>query len=92
MTDKLYQLRYRFDHGTCKVLFEGTVVETGAAACDQILELAMPLSVLKLQPGDVVNLSCHALQRGRENGRWPSEGNASFCFRGASLDEDNWIV
>ncbi len=92
MTSKLYQLRYRFDHNTCKVLFEGKVVETGNAACDQILELAMPLNVLQLREGDIVNLSCHALQEGRENGRWPSEGNASFCFRGSNLDEDNWII
>jgi len=92
MTNKLYQLHYRFDNGTCNVLLEGKIVATGQAACDQILEMAMPLTVLQLEQGDIVNLSCHALQKKGENGRWPSEGNASFCFRGSSLDDDNWII
>jgi hypothetical protein len=50
------------------------------------------LTAVQLQVGDIINLSCHALQNGRENGRWPAEGNASFCFHGAALDEDNWII
>jgi hypothetical protein len=54
--------------------------------------LSVPLTAVQLQVGDIINLSCHALQNGRENGRWPAEGNASFCFHGAALDEDNWII
>ena len=89
---ELFQLRYSFADGTLEVLSDGKVIKTGTGACGQILELAVPLTALQLQVGDIVNLSCHALQNRRENGRWPTEGNASFCFRGSVLDEDNWTI
>ncbi len=88
----LFLLRYDFADGKLEILSDGKVVKTGLGACGQILELAVPLNALKLQEGDIVNLSCHALQNRRENGRWPTEGNASFCFHGSVLDEDNWII
>jgi len=92
LVKELFQLRYSFDDGILKIMSDGKEIETGDAACGQILEFAVPLLALQLQPEDIVNLSCHALQDGRENGRWPTEGNASFCFHGSVLDEDNWII
>lgn len=65
---------------------------TGPAACDQVIEMAVPLMPLGLHPGDITHLSCHVFKDGRENGRWPTEGTASFCYRGAVLDEENWLV
>jgi len=89
---ELFQLRYHFTDATLEILSDGKTVADGTGACGKILELAVPLTALQLQVGDIVNLSCHALQNGRENGRWPTEGNASFCFRGTALDEENWII
>ncbi len=89
---ELFQLRYSFADGTLEIWSDGKTIKAGIGVCGQILELAIPLSALHLQVGDIVNLSCHALQNRRENGRWPTEGNASFCFRGSVLDEDNWII
>ncbi|MCK5914401.1 MAG: glycoside hydrolase, partial [Desulfuromusa sp.] len=92
IVNDLFQLRYSFEDGTLTILSDGKLIGTGDAACGQILELAAPLTALQLHEGDIINLSCHALQNKRENGRWPTEGNANFCFRGSSLDGDNWIV
>ena len=89
---QLFQLRYHFVDSSLTILSDGETIATGTGACGKILELAVPLSALQLQIGEIVNLSCHALQNGRENGRWPAEGNASFCFYGETLDEENWIV
>ena len=89
---ELFQLRYHFADNTLEIFSDGKIVATGRGACGKILELAVPLTAVQLQAGDIINLSCHALQNGRENGRWPAEGNASFCFHGAALDEDNWII
>lgn len=88
----LFQLRYNFAAGTLEILSDGKRIATGSAACGQILEFAVSLIALQLRVGDIVSLSCHALQDKRENGRWPTEGNASFCFHGVALDEDNWVV
>ena len=57
-----------------------------------MLELAVPLKLLKIVPGDKLGLSCHAKQKDKENGRWPTEGSANFVYRGCALDEDNWSV
>ncbi len=92
LVKKLFQIYYRFADETLVIMTEGEVATSGLAGCRQILEFAVPLTALQLEDGDIVNLSCHALQDGRENGRWPPEGNASFCFHGAALDEDNWVV
>ncbi|MDX2478922.1 MAG: glycoside hydrolase family 57 protein [Desulfuromusa sp.] len=89
---ELFQLHYSFAEETLQILSDGKLIASGIGTCGQILELAVPLNALLLQVGDIVNLSCHALQNRRENGRWPTEGNASFCFHGSVLDEDNWIV
>ncbi|MCW9050444.1 MAG: hypothetical protein OQK50_08955, partial [Deltaproteobacteria bacterium] len=70
----------------------GQAVATGLAARDQVLEMAVPLKALQLHPGDMVGLSCHIYKNNRENGRWPTEGSASFCYRGSVLDEENWLV
>jgi len=89
---ELFQLRYHFVDSTLEIFSDGKKVDNGRGACGKILELSVPLTAVQLQVGDIINLSCHALQNGRENGRWPAEGNASFCFHGAALDEDNWII
>ena len=88
----MFQLRFSFASGVLEIVTDNKLVTTGVAGCRQILEFAIPLTALQLEAGDIINLSCHALQDGREHGRWPPEGNASFCFRGAALDEDNWVV
>lgn len=67
-------------------------VGAGVAAIEQVVEMAIPLDALGVKPGDMVQLSCHLFSDGREAGRWPSEGSASFCYRGAVLDEENWLV
>jgi hypothetical protein len=90
------QQQYRFSFScsdqTLLLHAENQPVGQGQAACDQVLELAIPLAPLQLQPGEKFSLSCHALDGTRENGRWPSEGSASFCYRGCDLDADNWSV
>ncbi len=92
LVKELFQIRYDFDEGSLEILSDREGAYSGVGACGKILELAVPLAALNLQEGDVVALSCHALQNRRENGRWPTEGNASFCFHGTVLDEDNWII
>ncbi len=92
LVKKMFQFRFSFATSVLEIVSENKLVTTGVAGCRKILELSVPLSALQLEAGDIINLSCHALQDGREHGRWPPEGNASFCFRGASLDEDNWVV
>ena len=89
---QVFHLRYLLSDQSLSVLVDGKQLASGTAVCQQILELAIPLEVLQLQPGDSLSLSCHALQKERENGRWPTEGSASFCYRGCALDEDNWSV
>lgn len=87
-----FRVRYRL--GSDKLLLSAAeeMLAEGAAAFDQVLELAVPLSPLGLHPGDIVQISCHIFRGKRENGRWPTEGNTSFCYRGAVLDEENWLV
>ena len=89
---ELFHLRYHMTDGSLEIQQQGDGKAVGQAACAKVLELAVPLEVLSLQPGDSMNLSCHALQNGRENGRWPTEGNAHFCYRGQVLDEENWVL
>ena len=89
---ELFHVDYNLADGVLTVQFNGKVIATGDAAYGQVLELAVPLAALQLHAGEVVSLSCHVLQDGRENGRWPTEGNASFCYHGSALDEDNWSI
>jgi alpha-amylase/alpha-mannosidase (GH57 family) len=89
---KLFHLCYWLADQTLSITVNSQQIATGRAACNQVLEIAAPLKALQLQPGEILNISCHALQEDRENGRWPTEGSASFCYRGCSLDEDNWSV
>ncbi len=89
---QLFQLRFCFATQTLNLHQAGVKIGTGRAACDQILELAVPLAALLIAPGEKLGLSCHALQNDKENGRWPTEGSATFTYRGCALDEDNWSV
>ncbi|MCF6180225.1 MAG: hypothetical protein L3J63_12685, partial [Geopsychrobacter sp.] len=89
---QLSRICFRFADQSLSITAEGRPVASGTAACQQVLEIAVPLSAIQLQPGDTPGLSCHAIQGERENGRWPTEGSASFCYRGAVLDADNWSV
>ncbi|WP_303720629.1 glycoside hydrolase family 57 protein [Malonomonas rubra] len=83
---------YHFKEQALTITEADRILGTGKAACLQILELAVPLRLLKLQSGETLSLSCHAVQGERENGRWPTEGSASFCYYGSLLDEENWSV
>lgn len=89
---ELYFLRYSLGDKTLEVYCAGQLVASGPAASDQVLEMAVPLKALQLHPGDMVGLSCHVYKNKRESGRWPTEGSASFCYRGSVLDEENWLV
>ncbi|OEU73533.1 MAG: hypothetical protein BA864_06120 [Desulfuromonadales bacterium C00003093] len=89
---KLFHLIYNPGEQSLVLLAEGEELAIGKAACGQILELAVPLQPLELQLGETLHLSCHAIAGERENGRWPTEGSASFRYRGALLDEENWSV
>lgn len=89
---KLFHLCLKLQDLSLTVSADGQQIAIGTAASGQVLEIAVPLEALQLQPGEILSLSCHALQEERENGRWPTEGSASFCYRGGALDEDNWSV
>ncbi|MEE4254885.1 MAG: glycoside hydrolase family 57 protein [Desulfuromusa sp.] len=92
MVKELYHARYNLSGKTLEISHDGEIVASGSAANDQVLEIAVPLAPLQLTPGDMVGLSCHVYKDKRENGRWPTEGSASFCYRGAVLEEENWLV
>jgi alpha-amylase/alpha-mannosidase (GH57 family) len=89
---QLFQLRFSFANQILSLHQEGKKIGTGSAACGQILELAVPLAALLISPDEKLGISCHALQNDKENGRWPTEGSATFTYRGPALDEDNWSV
>ncbi len=89
---ELYHLRYNFVDGSFHVLQDGDLIAQGDACCGQVLELAVPLQALQLHVGESINLTCHAVRDGRENGRWPAEGHARLCYRGRTLDQHNWSV
>ncbi len=89
---QLYHLRYSFADNSLTILSDSEVVGSGEAASGQVLELAAPLAVLQIKVGESINLTCHAVRDGRENGRWPAEGHAGLCYRGRTLDENNWSV
>jgi alpha-amylase/alpha-mannosidase (GH57 family) len=89
---KLFHISYAFADQTLTVTSDGETLGQGSASRQQVLEIAVPLELLQLQPGESLSLSCHAIQGDRENGRWPTEGSASFCYRGNALDEENWSV
>lgn len=88
----LYHVNFTFSDQSVQVVVNGKNLGSGTAACQHVLEIAVPISLLELAPDDQLNLSCHALQSGRENGRWPTEGSANFYYRGNALDADNWSV
>ncbi|WP_321394541.1 glycoside hydrolase family 57 protein [uncultured Desulfuromusa sp.] len=92
MIKELFHVRYKLNSHALDIYCDGKLLASGAAANDQVLEMAIPLNTLQLHPGDMVGLSCHIYKDKRENGRWPTEGSASFCYRGAVLDEENWLV
>jgi len=83
---------FTFKDQTLSVIAEGQNKGAGQAACGEILELAVPIDLLQIEAGEKLHLSCHALQGERENGRWPTEGSATFSYHGSNLDDDNWSV
>ena len=89
---QLFQLKFSFATQTLTLHQGDKQIGSGSAACDQILELAIPLEPLQISPGEKFGLSCHALLNNKENGRWPTEGSATFSYRGCALDDDNWSV
>jgi len=88
---QLIRLSYKFSDQSLSILANNKKIAKGKGACRTVIELAAPLAALNLEPGDQLNLSCHTLQGNKENGRWPAEGSARFCFQGSHLD-DNWSV
>lgn len=89
---QLVHINYSFANQSLSVYSEGSPLGSGSAVSREILEISVPLAQLQLQPGEQLSLSCHALQDGRENGRWPTEGSATFRYFGERLDEENWSV
>jgi alpha-amylase/alpha-mannosidase (GH57 family) len=89
---EMYVIAFSFADHSLVIMHGNDKIASGKAACNELLELAIPLDALQLHSSEAVNLSCHAIANGRENGRWPSEGNASLRYRGAALDEENWSV
>lgn len=89
---QLIHISFIFADQSLSITAEGQRLGQGSASCQQVLEIAVPLEHLQLQTGESLSLSCHAIQGDRENGRWPTEGSASFRYRGTLLDEENWSV
>ncbi|SHJ43326.1 Alpha-amylase/alpha-mannosidase, GH57 family [Malonomonas rubra DSM 5091] len=87
-----FHIYFSLADSSLQVAVEGKTLGSGSAACEQVLEIAVPIKLLALANGDKFGLSCHAHQDGRENGRWPTEGSASFCYLGSDLDDENWSV
>lgn len=92
LAKKPFRVQYDLGHGQLTLPVGDEELVNGGAAMDQVMEMAVPLAPLGLKPGDIVQLSCHVYDHQRENGRWPSEGSATFCYRGAVLEEENWLV
>lgn len=89
---KIFSLQFDFVSRRLSVAGEESAAAHGVAALEQVLELAVPLGQVQFHPGDIIYLSCHTYKDGRESGRWPAEGSASFCYRGAVLQQENWLV
>ncbi len=89
---QLFYARFNFADSLLWVCSEGESLGQGEGVCNHVLEMAIPLNLLGLKVGDSINLTCHAVRDGRENGRWPAEGHAGLCYRGHTLDENNWSV
>ncbi len=68
------------------------VAAKGEAACHQIVEMAVPLAPLGLEPGATLNLSFHLISDGSESARWPAEAPLQLAYRGAELAADEWYV
>lgn len=66
----------------------GAVYAPGA--CASVAELALPLDLLKLAPGDRLILSWQLLSSGRELARWPSDGPLTVTYFGVDLDARQW--
>ena len=71
---------------------EEAVVAEGQGACDQIVEMAIPLAPLELAAGNTLTLSIHLLVDGEETARWPAEGPLTLNYRGEELEADEWYV
>jgi alpha-amylase/alpha-mannosidase (GH57 family) len=85
-------LRWHPQKELLELLQDNKQIGTGTAACGSILELSVPLELLKFEESDELRLFCCCVKGGRPNGRWPGEGDAPLIFRGALLDEENWTI
>lgn len=88
----IFHVCYSFSDASLKILVDGKTVTGGYGASDKVLELAVPVEMLQLETGKSVQVSCHVFRQRRENGRWPTEGYATLCYRGAALDDENWSL
>jgi hypothetical protein len=88
----IFHVCFSFTDNRVKILINGKQVSGGRGASDKILELAVPIELLQLEQGKSIRISCHVVRQQRENGRWPTEGDAALCYRGSALDEENWSV
>ncbi len=71
---------------------EKTVVAEGRAACGPVVEIAIPLEPLKLEPKDLLSLSFHLRTEETELARWPAEGPVLLPYRGVELEMDEWYI
>ncbi len=85
-------LRWHPHSNLLELLAEGKAIGQGTAACNSILELSVPLKLLKLEENKELRLFCCCVKDGRPSGRWPGEGDAPLIFRGALLNEENWTI
>lgn len=59
-------------------------------ACAAVAELALPLDLLKMSPGDRLILSWKLLSTGRELAHWPADGPLTLTYFGTELDARQW--
>ncbi|RME32413.1 MAG: glycoside hydrolase, partial [Deltaproteobacteria bacterium] len=88
--------RVRFDPSSGRLslhsLEDGRLAGRGKGAVGDVVELAIPLAPINLQPGDLLLLSIHLMEGDRELGRWPTTGPLEIPYRGRLLEADQWYI
>ncbi|MCF6179127.1 MAG: glycoside hydrolase family 57 protein, partial [Geopsychrobacter sp.] len=85
-------LRWQPQTNQLELIAQEQKLGKGYVAAEKILEMAIPLKLLNLEPEDELRLFCCCVQKGRSVGRWPGEGDAPLVYRGALLDQENWTI
>lgn len=64
-----FRVRYCFGRSLLDLSAGDEQLANGPAACEQVMELAVPLLPLGLSSGDIIHLSCHVYKGGAR--KWP---------------------